>query len=178
MQVLWTCCNTDRKSFQRLHLCSPGVTLMPHEPSASLLFDHQDFPSEMTTPGREEIRNEIGLKEEDHSVFSSPPALMLWVSQLGSNLWTRAAERWGSNPVTKELRASFCISPSYSPPKRVPSIFLGVCNAFVMWVSLPQAIYCRFHRGTFIFLSEHFRCPLPFSRFQPRGNHPTSTDFS
>lgn len=77
---------TASKAFQRLHLFSPGVTLMPHEPGASLLFDHQDFPSEMTTPGREEIRNEIRLKEEDHSVFSSPPALMLWVSQLASRL--------------------------------------------------------------------------------------------
>lgn len=66
---------TDSKSFQRLHLFSPRVTLMPCKLDASLLFNYGNFKSEMTTPGREKIRNEIHLKEEDHSVLTS---LLLW----------------------------------------------------------------------------------------------------
>lgn len=112
MQAVRTRCNTDRKSFQRLHLFSPGVTLMPHQPHASLLFDHQDFPSEMTAPGREEIRNEIRLKEEDHSVFHSPPALVLWVSLQALEQGSREV---GQQPSHREL--NFCISPSCSQPK-------------------------------------------------------------
>lgn len=56
---------TDSKSFQRLHLFSPRVTLIPHKLDASLLFNHQNFASEMTNLGREEIRNEIHVKTEN-----------------------------------------------------------------------------------------------------------------
>lgn len=44
---------------------------MPRKPDDSLLFNHQNFTSEITTPGREDIRNEISLKEKDHSVLTS-----------------------------------------------------------------------------------------------------------
>lgn len=173
MQALRTCCNPDSKSFQRLHLLGPGVTLMPHEPDASLLFDHQDLPSEMTAPGREQIRNETRLKEEDQCVLNSPPALMLWVSQLGSSLGARQ-RRWGS---TKELRDSFWfLLPIPNPRESLPFSWEFVtpfscgfpchrpspaASTGVLWFFLVSAL------GVL--------CPFPDFSW---GNHPTCTDFS
>lgn len=65
--------------FQRLHLFSPGCTLMLYEPAASLLFNHWDVRSEMTAPGMAEI-NEICLKEEDQC-FNSAFALTLQITR-------------------------------------------------------------------------------------------------
>lgn len=170
MQALRTCCNPDSKSFQRLHLLSAGVTLMPHEPDASLLFDHQDLPSEMTAPGREQIRNETRLKEEDQCVLNSPPALMLWVSQLGSSLGARAAEV-GQHPNTKELRDTFWfLLPTPNPRESLPfswEFVTPLSCGFPCHRPSPAA-----STGVLWFFSECFRCPLPFSRFQPGGNHP------
>lgn len=76
---------------------------------------------------------------------------------------------WGQAAAVGQYQGAegqFLISPSYSQPKRVPAILLGICDTFLVWVSLPQAISCSFHWGALIFLSECFRCPLPFSRFQ------------
>lgn len=69
--------------FQRLHLFSPGCTLMPYEPAASLLFNHWDVRSEMTAPGMAEI-NEICLKEEEISVLT---LLLLWGCRSLSTIW-------------------------------------------------------------------------------------------
>lgn len=50
---------------------------MPYEQAASLLFNHLNFTSEMTAPGREEM-NEISLKEDQYFYISL--ALMLWIT--------------------------------------------------------------------------------------------------
>lgn len=87
---------------------------------------------------------------------------------------------WGQAAEVGQYQGAegqFLISPSYSQPKRVPAILLGICDTFLMWVSLPQAISCSFHWGALIFLSECFRCPLPFSRFQPGEITPRAQTF-